>query len=225
MKYNLIVNYYTDNNENRQHELSFCILENIKNKKIDNVLIVSNQADFLTLMEICPDEYKNKIILKTLDSRPTYNHYFEMITKEFSGNDNINVLSNLDIIIPEESLSYMLFYLTEEKSCLALTRYDINNISDYKNNSTFFERVDSQDTWIFKGSVPNIAGANYGLGIAGCDNGIAHLLEQSGYVVKNPSRTIKTYHYHITNVRNYTNVVGQAIQRIPPPYKLLPPTI
>jgi hypothetical protein len=87
-----------------------------------------------------------------------------------------------------------------------------------------FDRADSQDTWIFKGGVNQVSGADFTMGIAGCDNAIAHLLEQHGYNVINPSRTIKTYHLHLTNIRNYTDISGNAIQRIQPPYKLINPT-
>lgn len=224
MNYNLIVNFYQDKTSERQAELDFSLIENFKNQKFEHFLVIVSEKDYSKLLSICPEDCKKKLIPVVIETRPTYNDYFYFISKTFPDTNNINVLSNLDIIIPEETLIYSTFYLTEPKSCLALTRYDINNGENYKSNSTFFNRADSQDTWIFKGSVENISGANYGLGIAGCDNGIAHLLETVGYVVKNPSITLKTYHLHLTNIRNYTNVVGQAIERIPPPYKLLTPT-
>ena len=140
----------------------------------------------------------------------------------------------MDIIIPKESLIrnssienhniIISDYLINNKTCLALTRWDISDKDDYKNGAVFFDRPDSQDTWIFRGGIPQMAGAEFGLGLCGCDNSIAYMIEQCGYNVINPSRTIKTYHLHLTNVRNYIDVVGQVIERIPPPYKLLHPT-
>jgi len=112
---------------------------------------------------------------------------------------------------------------------LSLTRWDVKadnvfNTNNHVDSSVLFDTPDSQDTWIFMGGVPQISGADFTLGKAGCDNSIAYMLEQSGYNVLNPSRTIKTYHLHLTNIRNYTDVVGHAIERIQPPYKLLYPT-
>ncbi len=175
-------------------------------------------------MEICPKELAHKLIPVITDVRPTFNDYFYTISKLFSGDDNINIISNLDIIIPSQALICSRAYMANNRTCLALTRWDVNDGSDYKNKSTFFERVDSQDTWIFMGAVSQIAGVNYGLGKCGIDNSIAYYLEQSGYNVLNPSRTIKTYHLHLTNIRNYMDLVGNAVDSIPPPYKLLPPT-
>jgi hypothetical protein len=223
MNYNLIVNYYTDKNTDRQKELDFCFLENLKVECLNSSLVICNENDYENIKSKFSD-YQNKILPIIIDNRPSYNDYFQLISKAFNDKDNINVLSNLDIIVPKETFVYSSLYLSEPNSCLALTRYDVNNIDNYSINSTFFDRVDSQDTWIFKGGVSNITGADFGLGIAGCDNSIAHLLEQAGYLVKNPSLTLKTYHYHLSNVRNYTDMVGQVIQRVPPPYKLLPTT-
>jgi hypothetical protein len=105
---------------------------------------------------------------------------------------------------------------------LALSRWEIQNLE--KNISTHFDRDDSQDTWIFLGSVNNINLADFTLGVCGCDNKIAYLLGENGYYVINPSKTLKTYHLHLTNVRNYLNVVGEATERIPPHYKLIETT-
>lgn len=223
MRNNLIVNYYRDKVVERTNELDFCILENIKNELIDNIVVIANQSDMNHLDSICPSESKQKMIPIITGDRPSFNDYFR-ITSIFSDENNINIISNLDIIIPAESLIAIPYYMTTEKTCLALSRWDINNGAAYKNNSTLFDRWDSQDTWVFKGGVPIIADADIQLGKAGCDNKIAYLLEQSGYNVINPSKTIKTYHLHLTNIRNYTDVVGQAIERIPPPYKLIIPT-
>ncbi len=223
-KNNLFVNYYTDKNEDRTKELNFCILENLKSESIDNIVVICNETDHLKLKHICDEKLSKKIIVSITDVRPSFNDYFKLSSKLFNGEDNINIISNLDIIIPSETIVKAHDYLTTNKTCLALTRYDIKNPSDYKNGAVFLDRRDSQDSWFFVGGIPQIGGADYALGVAGCDNSTAHCIEQGGYNVINPSKTLKTYHYHLTEVRNYTNLVGQDIFRIPAPYKLLDPT-
>jgi len=220
---NLIVNYYIDSNNERQKELDFCFLKNLENKNIDNIIVILSLKDSEEF-EQKYDCFRDKIIPVIMEKRPTYNDYFFLLNKTFGAEKNTNFISNLDIIIPKETIIYSKFYLNHKKTCIALTRYDINNQESYEINSTFFDRADSQDTWIFKGGIEHINGADFSLGIAGCDNSIAHLLETAGYEVKNPSKTLKTYHFHLTNIRNYTDIVGQAIERIQPPYKLLTPT-
>jgi hypothetical protein len=223
MYYNIFVNYYIDKNIDRQSELDFCISENLKNKSLNHYVVICNSNEYDNFLSKYAD-YEKKIIPVIIDKRPTYNDYFQLITKLFPQEDNINIVSNLDIIIPKETLLYSTFYLSG-KSCLALTRWDIQNNVDYQNNSVLFDIPDSQDTWIFKGAVPQISGATFTLGTCGCDNSIAHLLSVAEYEVKNPSRNLKTFHYHLTNIRNYLDISGQATEIISPPYKLLPPTL
>lgn len=235
-KHNLIVNYYNDKNDLRNRELNYCFFKNLHNEFIDNIVVICTEHDYTKLSEILSGKSYQKIIPIITEVRPTYNDYFRITRKIFNSEDNINIISNLDIIISEESLTKSKNikcvddYLVNKSTCLALTRWDITadnvfNTNNHEVGSKLFDTPDSQDTWIFVGGVPQITGADFTLGICGCDNGIAHLLEVSGYNVLNPSRTIKTYHFHITNIRNYLNVNGQAIERIQPPYKLLNPTV
>ena len=207
---NLLVNFYIDKNESRNLELETCFVENLKNPSIDRIIMFCEQIDY--------DKIKEKYDLSKVTSiitnkRPTYNDYFALTKKE-----DINIIANLDIIIPKETLCQLKNYLND-KTCLALSRWDLIN-----DKIIHFNRIDSQDTWIFKNEVPHINGADFSLGISGCDNSIAYLLEASGYNVINPSKTIKTIHLHQSNVRNYINNLGKVTQVIPPPYKLVIPT-
>jgi hypothetical protein len=216
---NLILNYYVDKRADRNAELQTCFMRNLNNPDIHNIVVVSNESDYLSLVDKC--ENKHKIIPIITESRPTFNDYFGITRTLFNGEDNINIISNLDIIIPSETLKLVGNYINNN-TCLALSRWDIQDLD--KNISSLFDRADSQDTWIFLGSVKNIGMADFTLGKAGCDNKIAYLLSENGYYVINPSKTLKTYHLHLTNVRNYLNVVGEAIERVPPPYKLIETT-
>jgi hypothetical protein len=109
--------------------------------------------------------------------------------------------------------------LIRGKSCFALTRYDYH----HNRPSDLFDRPDSQDTWVFNGNenLDAVQGIDFSTGICGCDNKLAYELSQAGFEVLNPSRTIQTFHLHDVNIRTY---IGENIYRIPPPYKLLPPT-
>ena len=103
------------------------------------------------------------------------------------------------------------------KLCLALCRWEI---TDY-GSARFIYREDSQDVWIFNGAVPKIEGADFFAGgVAGCDNKIAHLLFENGYRLESPSFDIRTYHLHLSGVRNYVSN-GVVTERLDPPYKTL----
>lgn len=51
-----------------------------------------------------------------------------------------------------------------------------------------------------------------------CDNRIAHELQQAGYLVLNPSKSIRCIHYHVSEQRNYNRAVRNADTVVPPPY-------
>ena len=237
MKFNLFVNYFKDNNEKRNSELLFCVVENIKNNLFTNVVIISNAIDYdylkkeidklepvvkeSKLFRIKQKHLSEKIVPVFSIERPTYNEYFKLMSDMYPSEDNINIVANLDIIIPEETLQKCVEYMNP-MTCLALCRYDIkSNRANYKVNSLFLNSWDSQDTWIFNGAVKQTEYADFTTGIAGCDNKISYLLEQAGYNVINPSITLKTYHYHTSNIRNYGT---EDHQRLQPPYKLMTPT-
>lgn len=245
MKHNLFVNYYSDKHQERTKELDFCILENIRNKSIDNIIVIATQSDYeklismvsyheilkqtsLPRLKIKSNSLTNKLVPVITNVRPTFNNYFKLMETYFPSDDNINIIANLDIIIPIETLSNesgktASSYIPTNKDCLALCRWDALGI-DYKKENKFLNQVDAQDCWIFRGGVPQINEADNCLGIAGTDNKIAYLLELNGYKVTNPSITLKTFHYHMTGVRNYTQVIGDDIYRIAPPYKTIQPT-
>ena len=213
MKINLILNYYKDKVEDRNLELLTCFVKNLNNDYINNIVVISTESDYSSLIDYLVDN-KNKIIPILTEVRPTYNDYFSITRNFFNDDNNINIISNLDIIIPQETLysevSKTINDYIDSKTCLALSRWDIQENNTY----VHFDRSDSQDTWIFIGGVPNINGADFTLGKCGCDNKISYLLDESGYFLINPSKTLKTYHLHLTNIRNYGNV-------IPPPYKFV----
>lgn len=151
-----------------------------------------------------------KCIIINSNDRLTYNDYFKLINN-YTKEDDINIISNLDIYFDDTILySQKMNY----DDCYALTRWDV--LSNGEIN--FFNRTDSQDCWIFKGKIKNIFG-DFCLGHPGCDNRIAFEIQRSGYNITNPSLTIKSYHIHNSNIRNYTNK-----NLVHPPYLRLNPT-
>jgi hypothetical protein len=225
MSINLFVNFYVDRSPERQAELLFCLAENLRNKEIDKVHVILDElhiphfTDFLKQHNFWKNEYfMIKLQLIKSDKRPSYNEYFQL-TRTYSIPDDINMIANTDIFFDTESLMTLRKWKWKPNTCFALCRWDLKNLDP--KNAKFFDRPDSQDVWITKGGFKNIAGAEFTLGIAGCDNKIASLLS-SYYTVLNPSLDIKTYHLHLSDIRNYIN--RSHIERLPPPYLQIQPT-
>lgn len=225
MKVNLYVNFYVDKNPIRQKELEECLKKNIQNKYIDKITVILSAShiqyfnDFNSKISVDGAKSKTEIKLVTYESRPTYNDYF-LITRNDSAQDDLNIISNTDIFF-DETLKKVKDFHWKNKYCLALSRWDTIDFTE--KGARLFNRADSQDVWIIKGSIPHIQDADFTLGVAGCDNKIAWLLNNSGYEVINPSKEIKTYHLHLSDIRNY--IVNNYIERIPPPYLQVHPSM
>ena len=218
IQFNLFTNYYTDANVSRQAELDYCFLENLD--VFDHIIVACTQDDF----EKLPDN--DKIIPIITDKRPTFSDYFDMMNTIAFDDNCINIIANLDIIIPKSTLvASETYFAGNKKTCLALTRWDLVEGFDLKfRHCVFYNHADSQDTWIFHSKVKDVEG-DFCLGKPGCDNAIAYILDKAGYDVINPSRSLFTYHLHLTSVRNYLNEKGEQFEKpVPPPYKLLEPS-
>jgi len=223
MKTNLYTNFYQDTNAARQQEIVTCLTINLYNPEIDQVFIIVAKHDEGALDNLIEQTKKvvdtNKIRKLVIDGRPIFNDFFNYSTFE---PEAMNIIANADIFQDAESLRKLKKW-NWGNNCLALSRWDIQDNGLNLQEAVHFDRPDSQDTWITKGGFPSINLANFTMGIAGCDNVVAYLLSQHKNVI-NPSRTIKTYHYHLVNARNYINPNGQVTERLKPPYKLIEAT-
>lgn len=144
----------------------------------------------------------------TLNKQPTFAELFE-ITR--SRPDDINIIANTDIFF-DSTINEVKKISNNE--AWALTRW--NYLGD--NRAEFFNRHDSQDVWVFRGAVRKETDGNYLQGKAGCDNRLAFELKKAGYLVRNPSLSIRCYHYHLSEVRTFS-----WADRVPEPYLFLQP--
>jgi hypothetical protein len=62
----------------------------------------------------------------------------------------------------------------------------------------------SQDAWIFTGLKDHVQ-ADFRLGMRGCDNHLAYIMEKQGYRVRNPSLSIDVIHLHNVDRNASTN--------------------
>ena len=128
--------------------------------------------------------------------------------------DELIVIANCDILIPRPAMLEMAHSLKRDEAyCLA--RHEVGPGGVPKLYDVDF----SQDLWAFRG--PPRPMGDFFFGLPGCDNRFAHELQQAGYTVTNPSRSIQTIHVHASNLRTETNT---RKHRVPPPYLFISPT-
>ena len=236
----LITQFFIPSNLERKKELIFCLKENININIFKKIFLVNEREYTKEELELNDSEMTNIIQIiftnnqtQTQGQRMKYIHPFLLI--ELQKITGYIVISNSDIFFDNTLLNIRKTSLSIQKSMYALLRFEFefNNLN--KNLSLSFEdkktqaklfcpRPDSQDTWIFHTNfIPSkqeIIKCNFELGQPGCDNSIAYLFDSFGYQLYNEPFIIKTYHYHTTNIRNYTRE-----NLIKPPYLLVKPVI
>jgi hypothetical protein len=152
------------------------------------------EIDFC-LQKNLENNHLNMVIIESAE-KLTYDFFFNRIN-ELTGPDDINIICNSDIFFDD---TIRLASHLKHNASFALSRWDYIN----EHNIKLFDRCDSQDTWIVRGFIKHVKG-DFTLGKKGCDNRIAYELLDAGYRPTNPSRSIKTYHVHNSNVRNYSH--------------------
>jgi len=205
---NLFTTYYNENNRERAEELRTCLIKNLNCEWISKVYVLS---------EIGIDKFLSQLNVNviTISRRPTYNDFIRNVNR-VSGDNDINIISNSDIYF-DETLN-IIKDLNIKKNCFALTRWDI--LSDRRARLT--EISGSQDCWIFQGKINHVKG-EINLGVPGCDNRIAYEIEQAGYLITNPSISIKSYHLHKSNYRSNEYIWYSQNYSVGGNYKFLVP--
>lgn len=177
-KVRLFQQEYVDQNPERNMELEFCLHKN------KNLIFDSIDYEFVPIKR-----------------RITFNEFFQM-SRNYP--NSINILANTDIFLKKETVEKIVYFYSKlkkpEKFCLAMSRWEFKKNGE----ASTLAPPDSQDVWVFYGSVPIMENADFFVGgVLGCDNRIAHILVHNGFIVENPALSIKFYHYHLSGVRNY----------------------
>ncbi|MCK9273205.1 exostosin family protein, partial [Candidatus Gracilibacteria bacterium] len=211
LKVNVYFNYFEAKSEQRNKEIIYCLDQLILNKKIDKIYL------------ICSDEYKNKLNKKItkinmFNIQPTFNDMFNIINFNTKA-DDLNILLNSDCYIDEENIDIILENITSN-TVYCLSRWNIEKIQPFK--TKHYDIDCSQDAWIFKGGVHNV-NADFQMGVVGCDNAIAFEFEKANFYVSNPSKDIKIYHYHFSEIRTHGVLHEEKEKnRIKRQYKFIP---
>lgn len=198
---NLIIEYYTSGNSERQAELDYCLRHNLGNCNIDRIFLFFNGNE-------CNVKH-SKVFPVNITGRLRYSDFFLFVKNGDFTSSDIFILANSDIHFDNSLRLLNSVDLTRRAICL--TRYENNRLHKCPK--------ESQDVWIInKAHIPEqlIALSGFTLGVPGCDNRIAYLLKENGLEPYNPCIDIKCYHIHASNHRTY-----QAADTVQGPYLLV----
>jgi len=207
----LFTNHWSHRNRQRQIEIDCCINKNIQQCFIDRVVIIG-QSRVADRMNIAPETSNEeaqyiskfgvdvrrlkKVIWENIDcknnlyNRPTFGQYFELVNKYCRSPYDINIIANSDIYF-DDTIG-QLRSLNLNNICIALTRHEV-----HKNTPSAMEwGAGTQDVWIVQGKVRPVSSADWPMGVWGCDSRICWELENAGYSLINPCKTIMAWHLH-----------------------------
>lgn len=195
----IFTQFFQHKDKKRHLEIKECLRRNCECPSVDKIILL-NEKDYSNDWKLFPNS--DKITQIILGKRLTYSAFLKYVSDNVP--DNIfTILCNADIYFDNTLLE--LYKINMEDKMLGLLRWDV----DKEGNATLFgPRADSQDTWIFlsnsiKSRKWDFSKFDFQLGQAGCDNAFAGLILRQKFAITNPANTLKTYHLHNSNVRNY----------------------
>lgn len=211
----LIYQFFIHKNKERYNEIKECLKFNVCNNNISKIILANEK--------IYSDEElgveSDKIIQVDIKNRIVYSDIFNLIdSMDLNG---YIITCNADIFFDNTLLNIYSSGIHSQKVIYAQLRFEYNS-KDLSKCKLFGPTSGSQDTWIFH-SKYNIKAKyrdkfNFNYGQLGCDNKIAYLFYLLGYNIKNEPFLIKTFHNHMTQIRNYKNA-----DKIPGPYLCIKP--
>lgn len=205
----LLTSLYSETNSGRRAELFECLRLNVENQYFDEIhLFLEDQSNLQDLASANPILGSAKLRLTPWNDRIKYSDLFTYANRHLSGSRV--VISNADIYFDQTLMHLDDHDLSNRLLCLS--RWDVQT----DGSSVLFEHPASQDAWIFQPPLQEFF-CDFPLGVPGCDNRLAWEAEHAGLTVSNPSRSIRAYHLHLTQIRHYTER-----QRINGPTKPVP---
>jgi len=193
----------------RRAEIQETLRRNVVNPLISSITLLNERVYTLEELGVT----SAKVVQKVIGRRARFSDLFAEREPGFT------VVTNADIFFDASLERLRAADLHERRAAFALLRYEFRGETDLNACRIFGPRPDSMDTWIVHSSQelpPSVL--QFELGMPGCDNKFAYLLDLLGFTVYNDPMNIKTYHLHVSPDRDY-----RLAQKVPPPYQLLYP--
>ena len=215
----LVTQYYEPMKNKRKQEIDACLKKNTECSIVDRIVLLNEKA--------MAQPVHGKIREKVIGKRLTYADVLRWVYEE-APEDVLIVFANADIFL--DDTSWRILWSTDmtiKPKFLALLRWDVagTTSADIEAAKLFGPRPDSQDTWVISAkAVKSLkwdwSVLNFPFGQGGCDNAITLEMFKQRFLVANPALTLRTYHYHASDVRTYDprNIVDK------PSYLYIQPT-
>lgn len=199
-----ITQAYTPSKARRAREIQACLKALEESPVIDKLVLLNESAS--TTAPTSP-QAEQHIVGRRL-------HYSDVIRwiRDEAPPNALVAFANSDIVPDADSFRALWSVdLLSKPRFLALLRWETESLSDEHRAAAqlFGPRADSQDTWIVgarqvqEGGFADLTPFEFPFGQAGCDNALTLEMLRKKFAVANPALTLKTYHYHSSQVRTY----------------------
>ena len=190
----------------RYNEIKYVLKKNVENPFISNIFLLNERIYTNDELGLSQNEVEDKIVQVNIHKRLEFKDFFDFI--ETNGENAFYILSNSDIFFGDDINNLRRTNLSKEKAAFALNRKEYV-LGKKLEESELRKFPNSQDTWIihsnFNFSKENRENCNFNLGKCYCDNRICRIFRDLEYIVYNDPILISTYHYHTSDIRNYTS--------------------
>jgi hypothetical protein len=189
----LFIEFYISSSPERRNEIEHVLVQNIKCNEIQEVHIIIHEPreeeylqNLSSLQELPRKWHIHKDFFTT---RSSFGDIFSRVNKVYK-DDNINIVANNDIAFDS---SVKLLLQLRKNEAIILNRY-----CPFSKQMAFL----CHDAWAVRGPVKiPLTRLKFSPGMFGCDFALTCNFQKAGYTVFNPSLSIKSYHYHRSNIK------------------------
>lgn len=182
---NLFVEYIKTDNQHRQSEYDFCLINNAKLKYFDNIFVITKEE---------LPVFSSKITkIYPFGERTKYQDIFNL--EEASNPEDLNFIANSDIYF-----DYSILELDEkvtDEIAIGLSRWypedDHYFINGFHQNGR--AAPESNDVWVWRGK-SKVKNGDFPIGYYSCDLRIMQCFVEAGYRVYNPAKDVRVWHKH-----------------------------
>jgi len=221
----LVSQFFIHKDRSRHAEILHCLKENVRLGAFTRIFLVNERIYTAAEMQLsAADMACVTQVVYDGGARMTYAHVCRLVAEHGLG--GYVVIANSDIFFDKTVLQVRRSCLSVQRSLYALLRFEYNHERRQQQRLGFCKlfgpRPDSQDTWIYHTnyapSADLVTAIDFMLGKPGCDNALVYAFYTAGYMIYNEPYNVKTYHYHTTQIRNYTraDVVPSPYIRVQP---------
>lgn len=206
-----IFQFFIHQDDERRKEIKTCLKKNVRLGLFKKIIMLNERIYNQEELGLS-DSDMDSIEQINIGKRLKYNDVF-IRTKILKLNGYI-VFGNADMFFDKTIENVRKTSLSQTKCMYSLLRFEYlnKNLSLCKlfiHPRTQKPRSDSQDIWIYHTTQLELNNellkeTDFYLGVPGCDNKITYVMDKQGYTCYNMPWKIKTYHYHTTQIRNYT---------------------